>query len=313
MADPSASAAPAQPSAEELLQQLSAFAASTVPRLQGLEAAVTTLQSRNSGKLKPPKPESFSGLDKERLAIHDWTCAVTQYFDATGTRADSERIAYASCLLRGPALRWWRDTPPLQRPGTWTNFVQAIIQYFLPAGAEESGRHLLSRLAHRTSVADYTDRFRSIAATIPTMSDAEKLHAYTDGLKREVRLLVTFSNPATFEECVATAARVDDILFHNGARSRRDMPRTRGGSGGPPSSLPMPMDLGALHRNSGGARTPLRRDDNDQQRLARLTDRERERLRAIGACFRCRQPGHMTRECPLNDQRQQGNGQRRQQ
>ncbi len=50
---------------------------------------MSTLQSRNSAKLKPPEPESFSGLDKERLAIHDWTCAVTQYFDAIGTRADS--------------------------------------------------------------------------------------------------------------------------------------------------------------------------------------------------------------------------------
>ena len=32
----------------------------------------------------------------------------------------------------------------------------------------------------------------------------------------------------------------------------------------------------------------------------KLTDAERARLRQEGACFRCRRPGHLSRQCPLN-------------
>ena len=34
------------------------------------------------------------------------------------------------------------------------------------------------------------------------------------------------------------------------------------------------------------------------RRLAPLTDKERNELRAKGACFRCRKTGHMSRDCP---------------
>ena len=33
-------------------------------------------------------------------------------------------------------------------------------------------------------------------------------------------------------------------------------------------------------------------------KLIKLTDEERTHLRSLGACFKCRRPGHMARECP---------------
>jgi hypothetical protein len=41
----------------------------------------------------------------------------------------------------------------------------------------------------------------------------------------------------------------------------------------------------------------------DLDSITKLTDTERERLCREGACFRCRRPGHMSRECPLKNRR----------
>jgi len=286
-----------------LKQKLAAaeqFASITTVQLQQLDAKL----AHSSSGLKPPKPESFAGHDRERHSVIDWTCAVTQYYEAVRISDDAERLRYATCLLRGPALRWWRDMPEEKRPLTWVDFTQRLIAYFIPAGAEVTARSQLSRLFQRSSVADYTDRFRAICINIPSMTDAEKKNAFTLGLKSDVRRQVAFSNPATFEEAVALAARIDDILFQEGRRDNRRLPplRSTGGastSAAPTNSGPVPMDLNAVQPG-----------DNNT-RLGKLTDSERERLRANGACFRCRQPGHMSSQCPLRNQ--QGNGQRRRQ
>jgi len=56
------------------------------------------------------------------------------------------------------------------------------------------------------------------------------------------------------------------------------------GSGAGPSHGPAPMELGAV-RSAG---------------LKPLTEAEREQLRKEGACFRCREPGHLAKDCPLH-------------
>jgi hypothetical protein len=56
-----------------------------------------------------------------------------------------------------------------------------------------------------------------------------------------------------------------------------------------PAAAAVPMELGAV---SVGARG-----------LKPLTDTERQELRKQGACFRCRQPGHLAKDCPAK-----GNG-----
>jgi IS1 family transposase len=280
--------------------QMQAFAADAYAKYQLLETQLDAQAARANAKSdRPPKPEFFSGEDKERLRVLDWTRAVTQYFRAVGT-AEDKRVMYAACLLRGPALRWFHDIPNEHLPVTWEDFTQRLIAYFIPAGTEVTARSQLVRLYQRTSVAEYTDRFRAIAANVPTMTDAEKRNTYTTGLKSEVRKQVAFANPSTFEETVAIASRIDDILFQEGRRDvRRLLPRADGAStSAAAANGPAPMDLSVIRRN------PAPNTDGP-----RLSDRERERLRSIDACFRCRQPGHMSSQCPL---RAQGNGQRRQ-
>ena len=282
----------------QMQAQMRAFAADAYAKYHQLEIKMDAQAAAKSDR--PPKPEFFYGEDKDRLRVLDWTRAVNQYFRAAGT-AEEKRVMYAACLLRGAALRWWHDVP--NEPVTWEDFAHRLTTYFIPAGTEVTARSQLARLYQRTSVAEFTDRFRAIASNVPTMTDAEKRNAYTNGLKSEVRKQVAFANPGTFEETVAIASRIDDILFQEGRRDpRRLLPRADGAStSAAAANGPAPMDLSVIRRSPA--------PNTDGPRLAKLSDRERERLRSIGACFRCRQPGHMSSQCPL---RAQGNGQRRQ-
>jgi hypothetical protein len=86
-----------------------------------------------------------------------------------------------------------------------------------------------------------------------------------------------------------------------------------------------PMDLGSVstrphhhHHSASSSRdntpdrsrsnvphspSPYPRAPTTAPRLARLTNLEREALFKQHACFRCRKPGHISRDCPLNQQR----------
>jgi hypothetical protein len=185
-------------------------------------------------------------------------------------------------------------------------------------GSDNSARNQLERLHQRGSVSAYTDQFRAVADLIPSMGDDEKRNAYTRGLKDQVHLHVAFANPRTFEETVIIATRIDDIMYHYRPRRGGSFPPLRasgGSSQNTHSNNSTPMELGAIQGSPGASTSrgqPSGGNGSARPQLTRLTDAERARLQAIGACFRCRQPGHTAMNCPLRDQ-QSGNGRSRQQ
>jgi hypothetical protein len=128
-------------------------------------------------KLKPNKPDTYQGQDKDRLRIHDWTYQLDTFYESSHISSDLERINFAVTLLRGPALRWWRNVDPAQRPPTWADFKACIQAYFLPLGSDNSARNQLERLHQRGSVSAYTDQFRAVADLIPSMGEDEKRNA----------------------------------------------------------------------------------------------------------------------------------------
>lgn len=291
--------------------------------LQGQLTAATAGQhgpalAPRAPSLKPHKPDSFEGKDKDRLFIHDWTFQLKTYYGASNITDDAVRLSFAVTLLRGPALRWWRALVEAKTaPSTWDDFAQRITAYFLPQGADTSARNQLERHFQRGSVAAYTDRFRAIADLITNMADEEKKVAYTRGLKEAVQLQVAFAQPSTFEDTVILAHRIDDILFsHSAARrgsSGGKYAAPRGGSygGRNHSSGATDMELGSMQSGASGSGSrggpSGASGSNSPPPLSKLTDAERARLRSIGACFRCRQAGHTAMQCPLRA-KQQGNG-----
>ncbi|GAQ93650.1 hypothetical protein KFL_017600010 [Klebsormidium nitens] len=127
---------------------------------------------------------------------------------------------------------------------------------------------------------------------IPNVHDEELLDRFVRGLKPRTRMEVTMREPSTFDEAVKLADRMDSLFTPGFGLDRQ--PKGRFNSTNPipilprpanPVADPVPMEIDALRR-----------------RLPPLTDAERDRLRKIGGCFRCRQTGHIATNCPLNTQ-----------
>ena len=80
--------------------------------------------------------------------------------------------------------------------------------------------------------------------------------------------------PATLAAAETLAERVDAVTFR--PTNRNTGPRQNYGHRTPGGPIPMELDA-----------------------ISKLTPAERDRLRRTGGCFRCRQAGHLARDCPL--------------
>ena len=127
---------------------------------------------------------------------------------------------------------------------------------------------------------------------------------FVRALVQEIRLQVELRGPANFHEAAQFAERADAVITrvagHNvqkaapqktkwGYSQRSPVPiKTSGESSAHGSGGPEPMELGIASRRS-------------------LTRAEYEKLCTEKACFVCRKPGHLARNCPMK-KKNSGNG-----
>jgi Ty3 transposon capsid-like protein/Zinc knuckle len=221
-------------------------------------------------KLKIPAPSRYDGK-RDPDVIRSWLQEMDNYATFHGL-TNGQRLAIVPFYLTGPAARWWveaKDDMPLG----WGGVEDAFKKTFLPKNHIQRLRNQLSQLKQTGSVAAYSSLFRQLILSLPKFDPDWVLHMYIQGLKDMTRLEVEQKEPATLADAEAIALRVDDIRF----APKANKPTTPG------------------QRN--GNRTNL--TSIDTPRLAKLTDAERQRLRASGSCFKCRQRGHLAKDCTV--------------
>lgn len=193
---------------------------------------------------------------------------------------------------------------------SWARFEEAMYQRFQAVDFAKVARERLRKCHQSKSVSSYIYAYNLIIADIPDMAESEKVYNFVSGLKEKVRIEVELKNPSKLDQAQQIAERVDEIIYaaHKKLPSGppgRPQPRPQN-SGGPPrrhQNGPAPMDLDALKRvlNAYAAHPrdgALRRGKDASNPPRRLTDAEREDLRRRGACFYCKQPGHLAVNCP---------------
>ncbi|KAJ2446102.1 hypothetical protein GGF42_005794 [Coemansia sp. RSA 2424] len=168
--------------------------------------------------------------------------------------------------------------------GTLADFKTGLINEFTKHDDVAYAELELAKLRQKKTVREYTDKFQEIAGRIPRMLPEDRRRWYQNGLSDKVRVAIMSGRYTTYD-AVRTAALAQDVLG--------SMPEARS-TPTAPAPNPNAMDVDAMQA----------------PRLNRLSPADRDSARAAGLCFKCRQPGHISRYCPSGRQQQQY-GQRR--
>ena len=254
------------------------------PAVQELQAQVQALsaqvqngqanQQRSDSSMYRPRLSDmrpFTGNPKD-LDIERWLFRTSQYLQKFNVD-EKEWIPCATEKLEGIAAMWWEYTYTQGKiPANWQEFCTLIKSHFESSHAQLA-RDTFYTITQTGSIHEYTRKFREVLMACPEIHEADRTYKYIKGLNNDYRIYVQIGKPKTFEEaaCLAESLMID--------KPRQQMfSATR--------SIPTPttdaMELDHIRR----------------QRLSKLSDSERDKLRQTGACFRCRMRGHIARNCP---------------
>jgi hypothetical protein len=206
---------------------------------------------------------------------------------------------------------------------TWQEMKEKLLERFRPQLCEVTARIELDRLRQTGPVSDYTERFQRLIQLIPDMSMSDKVHRYVQGLKDQHRAEVRRGRPKDLDTATTLAAIYDAdwtvahrssqrpssntgfngpnaIARGNNGSGYRPPHHSNGSSGAAPMELSH-MDHGMEPTMEVSEPTTLAAIHTSAPRfpLVKLTPEERERCMREGRCLRCRELGHLARDCNL--------------
>lgn len=263
------------------------------------DTPMTPVPRANIG-LKPFKPSTYSG-ERKHSTLEAFVGSVDSYFALTNCQPPYIYWTLKQ-LFKDEAATWFRFYFSESKANTltWETVRSELRSYFTPINYTHQLLDRYTNVRQVTSVDDYTSRFNAIGLELLdngyALPDAIILDKYVRGLKPQTRLQVQLENPQTFHEAIRLATTYDAIRFPKQFEAPRDGSRIQSPFFQPRyEAVGEPMQIDALNTNKSKPR-------KFQERLTKLSLEERTRLRSIGACFKCREQGHMARECPNNKQ-----------
>ncbi|KAG0354144.1 hypothetical protein BGZ54_001826 [Gamsiella multidivaricata] len=262
-----------------------------------------------------PSPTAFNGV-RDGFACEAWLTTVRRFFIGARISEDSRTVTAVAYL--GPTgLLWWDG---LQAPDTtpWFQFEELFRAEFRPAGFYDHVRTLLFGIKMSSTVADYVSRTRRYLAILCTnethpearimLEDSAK-SCFLAGAPLALRqmlmsLAINSRSPVSIHEMCQAAEQFDTI--YNFSLPNRTPTNANHATPTPAHAFltahtaslpdPMAMELDNLRLELNALRRQVN-NNNGRHNLAPLNDTERARLRARGACYKCRQDGHMARDC----------------
>ncbi|KAK7685616.1 hypothetical protein QCA50_011483 [Cerrena zonata] len=258
-------------------------------------SSISTTQTNMSTNAKIELKTKFDGNANRvrEITKHcDWKFAL----DPTTFDTNFKKSIYLlSCCEGGTAGPWaveYSDTLDKASTATgakvedvfdWNKVKKAFIDYFSPVSQVSSAISAMRTLKQTGTVKEYVAAFRPLREQSNITEVAVLRDYFLDGLKDGLAYKIISIDPATiktFEDLYGAAERLDEVYQ---SRPKKEQPSK--------TTYRPPV----RYQSRGG------RSFGRFKTIRRLTDNEREKMMKEGRCFRCRQVGHMARECPNGD------------
>jgi hypothetical protein len=274
--------------------------------IQSLNRALKMLSPTDQPADPRPKPQELPAPPKyngDRARLKAWKNSVN--IKLTGDTAkfpdENHKLAYVYGLLEGKAMD--QIQPYVLATGINLPNIAALLAILDrafgdpdPAG---TATRALRSLKQKADLSTYVAEFSRLAAEVP-WNDQAKLDQFQEGLSHELlQALVHYPNPKSLEELIEKTSEIEQKLARVRVHSRAQ-PQSHHRA--PPVAVapPAPSVNKAAHPSlvPGGA-TPM---DLSSGR-PRLTQAEKDRRRATGACIICGGMDHFLAVCPIRRNR----------
>ncbi|RDB15248.1 hypothetical protein Hypma_004761 [Hypsizygus marmoreus] len=285
--------------------------------------------------IRPTPPEKYSGTADTQV-FHRFITQSTAY--VTDGRVKSKRQVAVICnFLEGKAYTFYTREVSYQ-PEKWAlkKFFKNLFDYCFPVDFRSQQRKKLLRCYQNDrNVKEYVSELTELFTTIGFISKREKVNKLWYGLRPVLQkaLWKERLNPETSKwSTVVRAAEINEIadaVEVGGGRGLKKPdhppttsnfnnlnPRPSGSNSNgfkhnikkPDHSTkydnrdqqkhfqPRPNGQSSFKPFNGGSRNTY--IPSGPQQRPQLTDKEKDELRAAGKCFRCKEAGHMSRNCP---------------
>jgi hypothetical protein len=291
--------------------------------LQHLAQLATNNNNNNGGNgndepqtklrdFKNSNPPTFT-KSTEPLDADDWLWTIKNKLEYAGVGAN-EKVLYETHFLAGPAGTWWENVCAMQPKGevmTGDAFKTKFCKAHVLSGLIKIMRDKFLNLKQGgMSVTDYLNKFTTRGRYAPNDIDADekKRERFLNGLQDELQTYLVVVHYPNLEAMVDAAFMVEDKNKAARESHKRRMMNQGGPSGHrsrsmPPSrATPPPQRFAsqAPRPNNPSRQYPSNRPSGGNfSRNNRNTFNPTNRSQGSGY-YTCGQPGHFSKECPLN-------------
>ncbi|KAJ9555926.1 hypothetical protein OSB04_010540 [Centaurea solstitialis] len=264
------------------------------------------------------KPPEFRGCSDPVVCMY-WLREMEMAFEASECD-DSQRVKFASHLLKGEALTWWNLTcssltPEVYARLSWAEFKKKMLEKYCSERALDKIEDEFRAMKKGNSpisfyAKDFLEKLGMVEHLAP--DEKSKIKAYSRGLLAEMRSAVRIARVTTLHEAIEESLRMEDDITQCRVESYQAGQKRKfeeaAASAQPTKTFQEGKRSGSRNEAKWCSKCrskhhgPCRRDFPANPATCGKCGRRghvaRDCMACVPVCYDCKEPGHYRDACP---------------